>query len=207
MEPADRCVTIPTLDLSDNRTAIHHTWPGIDDSFPTNFGAYFSGYVNAPTAGQYIVTVRTRQAVSMYFDNIEKPVVYEPVVYGKKVNAKQVVNGTVRLEAGYHFFRLLWANNAADPLAEVRMGLSEDALVLFDENNCRTGGLAPSFIDYPSVSTAVNQPVAVEPAFYGGTEVKTYRITPDLPAGLTLDASTGVIQGTVTVSAPSDAEE
>ena len=195
MEPADRCVTIPTLDLSDNKTAIHHTWPGFDDSFPTNFGAHFSGYVNAPTSGQYIVTVRTRQAVSMFFDNIEKP-----VVSGKKVDAEQVFNGTVRLEAGYHFFRLLWANNAADPRAEVRMGLSEDALVLFDESNCRTGGLAPSFFDYPSVSAAVNQPVVVEPALYGGTEVKTYRITPDLPAGLTLDAGTGVIQGTATVS-------
>mgnify|MGYP004466378339 FL=1 len=194
MEPADRCVTIPTLDLSDNKTAIHHTWPGFDDSFPTNFGAHFSGYVNAPTSGQYIVTVRTRQAVSMFFDNIEKP-----VVYGKNPNEEQVFNGTVRLEAGYHFFRLLWANNAADPRAEVRMGLSEDALVLFDESNCRTGGLAPSFFDYPSVSAAVNQPVVVEPALYGGTEVKTYRITPDLPAGLTLDAGTGVIQGTATV--------
>ena len=195
MEPADRCVTIPTLDLSDNKTAIHHTWPGIDDSFPTNFGAHFSGYVNAPTSGQYIVTVRTRQAVSMFFDNIEKP-----VVYGKNPNEEQVFNGTVQLEAGYHFFRLMWANNAADLRAEVRMGLSEDALVLFDESNCRTGGLAPSFFDYPSVSTAVNQPVVVEPALYGGTEVKIYRITPDLPAGLTLDAGTGVIQGTATVS-------
>ena len=195
MEPADRCVTIPTLDLSDNKTAIHHTWPGFDDSFPTNFGAHFSGYVNAPTSGQYIVTVRTRQAVSMFFDNIEKP-----VVYGKNPNEEQVFNGTVRLEAGYHFFRLMWANNAADLRAEVRMGLSEDALVLFDESNCRTGGLAPSFFDYPSVSTAVNQPVVVEPALYGGTEVKIYRITPDLPAGLTLDAGTGVIQGTATVS-------
>ena len=195
MEPADRCVTIPTLDLSDNKTAIHHTWPGFDDSFPTNFGAHFSGYVNAPTSGQYIVTVRTRQAVSMFFDNIEKP-----VVYGKNPNEEQVFNGTVQLEAGYHFFRLMWANNAADPRAEVRMGLSEDALVLFDESNCRTGGLAPSFFDYPSVSTAVNQPVVVEPALYGGTEVKIYRITPDLPAGLTLDAGTGVIQGTATVS-------
>lgn len=195
MEPADRCVTIPTLDLSDNKTAIHHTWPGFDDSFPTNFGAHFSGYVNAPTSGQYIVTVRTRQAVSMFFDNIEKP-----VVYGKNPNEEQVFNGTVQLEAGYHFFRLMWANNAADLRAEVRMGLSEDALVLFDESNCRTGGLAPSFFDYPSVSTAVNQPVVVEPALYGGTEVKIYRITPDLPAGLTLDAGTGVIQGTATVS-------
>ena len=195
MEPADRCVTIPTLDLSDNKTAIHHTWPGFDDSFPTNFGAHFSGYVNAPTSGQYIVTVRTRQAVSMFFDNIEKP-----VVYGKNPNEEQVFNGTVRLEAGYHFFRLMWANNAADLRAEVRMGLSEDALVLFDESNCRTGGLAPSFFDYPSVSAAVNQPVVVEPALYGGTEVKIYRITPDLPSGLTLDAGTGVIQGTATVS-------
>ena len=195
MEPADRCVTIPTLDLSDNKTAIHHTWPGFDDSFPTNFGAHFSGYVNAPTSGQYIVTVRTRQAVSMFFDNIEKP-----VVYGKNPNEEQVFNGTVQLEAGYHFFRLLWSNNAADPRAEVRMGLSEDALVLFDESNCRTGGLAPSFFDYPSVSAALNQPVVVEPALYGGTEVKIYRITPDLPAGLTLDAGTGVIQGTATVS-------
>ena len=195
MEPADRCVTIPTLNLKDQASTYNHTWPGIDDSFPTNFGAHFSGYVNAPTSGQYIVTVRTRQAVSMFFDNIEKP-----VVYGKNPNEEQVFNGTVQLEAGYHFFRLLWANNAADPRAEVRMGLSEDALVLFDESNCRTGGLAPSFFDYPSVSTAVNQPVAVEPALYGGTEVKTYRITPDLPAGLTLDAGTGVIQGTATVS-------
>ena len=195
MEPADRCVTIPTLDLSDNKTAIHHTWPGFDDSFPTNFGAHFSGYVNAPTSGQYIVTVRTRQAVSMFFDNIEKP-----VVYGKNPNEEQVFNGTVQLEAGYHFFRLMWANNAADLRAEVRMGLSEDALVLFDESNCRTGGLAPSFFDYPSVSAALNQPVVVEPALYGGTEVKIYRITPDLPAGLTLDAGTGVIQGTATVS-------
>ena len=195
MEPADRCVTIPTLDLSDNKTAIHHTWPGFDDSFPTNFGAHFSGYVNAPTSGQYIVTVRTRQAVSMFFDNIEKP-----VVYGKNPNEEQVFNGTVRLEAGYHFFRLMWANNAADLRAEVRMGLSEDALVLFDESNCRTGGLTPSFFDYPSVSTAVNQPVVVEPGPYGGTEVKTYRIMPDLPTGLTLDAGTGVIQGTATVS-------
>ena len=202
MEPADRCVTIPTLDLSDNKTAIHQTWPGFDDSFPTNFGAHFSGYVNAPTSGQYIVTVRTRQAVSMFFDNIEKP-----VVSGKNPNEEQVFNGTVRLEAGYHFFRLLWANNAADPRAEVRMGLTEDALVLFDENNCRTGGLAPSFFDYPSVSTAVNQPVVVEPALYGGTEVKTYRITPDLPAGLRLDAGTGVIQGTVTVGVVSRPEE
>lgn len=82
------------------------------------------------------------------------------------------------------------------------MGLSEDALVLFDESNCRTGGLAPSFFDYPSVSTAVNQPVVVEPALYGGTEVKTYRITPDLPAGLKLDDGTGVIQGTATVGVP-----
>ena len=197
MEPADRCVTIPTLDLSDNMTAIHHTWPGFDDSFPTHFGAHFSGYVSAPTSGQYIVTVRTRQAVSMFFDNIERP-----VVSGKKASVERAVNGTVQLEAGYHFFRLMWANNAADPLVEVRMGLSEDAMVLFDESNCMTGGLAPSFFDYPSVSAAVNQPVMVEPSLYGGTEVKTYRITPDLPAGLTLDAGTGVIQGTATVGMP-----
>lgn len=197
MEPADRCVTIPTLDLFDNKTATQRTWPGIDDSFPTRFAAHFSGYVNAPTSGQYIVTVRTRQAVSMFFDNIEKP-----VVSGKKVNAEQVFNGTVRLQAGYHYFRLLWANNAADPRAEVRMGLTEDTLVLFDENNCRVGGLAPSFLEYPSVSTVVNQPVVVEPSLYGGTEVKTYRITPDLPAGLKLDDGTGVIQGTATVGVP-----
>ena len=195
MEPADRCVTIPTLNLKDQASTYNHTWPGIDDSFPSFFGAHFSGYVNAPTSGQYIVTVRTRQAVSMFFDNIEKP-----VVYGKNPNEEQVFNGTVQLEAGYHFFRLMWANNAADLRAEVRMGLSEDALVLVDESNCRTGGLAPSFFDYPSVSAALNQLVVVEPALYGGTEVKTYRITPDLPAGLTLDAGTGVIQGTATVS-------
>ena len=198
MEPADRCVTIPTLNLTDQASTYNHTWPGIDNSFPSFFGAHFSGYVNAPTSGQYIVTVRTSQAVSMYFDSKT-----EPIFSARLASVERVVNGTVRLEAGYHFFRLLWSNNAGDPRAEVRMGLSEDALVLFDENNCRTGGLAPSFFDYPSVSAAVNQPVVVEPALYGGTEVKTYRITPDLPAGLRLDSGTGVIQGMVTVSSVS----
>ena len=197
MEPADRCVTIPTLNLTDQASTSNHTWPGIDNSFPLFFGAHFSGYVNAPTSGQYIVTVRTRQAVSMYFDNKA-----EPILSARLASVERAVNGTVQLEAGYHFFRLMWANNAADPLVEVRMGLSEDAMVLFDESNCMTGGLAPSFFDYPSVSAAVNQPVMVEPSLYGGTEVKTYRITPDLPAGLTLDAGTGVIQGTATVGVP-----
>ena len=195
MEPADRCVTIPTLNLKDQASTYNHTWPGIDDSFPSFFGAHFSGYVNAPTSGKYIITMRTSQAVAMYIDKKA-----EPIFSAGFSKVERVVNGTTWLDAGYHYFRLLWANLDNNPRAEVRMGLSEDALVLLDENNCMTGGLAPSFFDYPSVSTAVNQPVVVEPALYGGTEVKIYRITPDLPAGLTLDAGTGVIQGTATVS-------
>mgnify|MGYP001032481342 FL=1 len=199
MEPADRCVTIPTLDLFDNKTATQRTWPGIDDSFPTRFAAHFSGYVNAPTSGKYIITMRTSQAVAMYIDKKA-----DPIFSAGFSKVERVVNGTTWLDAGYHYFRLLWANLDNNPRAEVRMGLSEDALVLFDESNCRTGGLAPSFFDYPSVSAALNQLVVVEPALYGGTEVKIYRITPDLPAGLTLDAGTGVIQGTVTVGVVSD---
>lgn len=64
---------------------------------------------------------------------------------------------------------------------------------------------APVNLVYPSASLTATKTVAISPLTptVGGGAVITYTVSPALPAGLTINASTGVISGTATVLSPS----
>src|ERR1035438_4315892 len=64
---------------------------------------------------------------------------------------------------------------------------------------------APTNLSYPnnnSASFVSGTSVNISPASISGTTPITYSISPALPTGLTINSSTGVISGTLTVVQP-----
>ena len=196
LEPADNCLTIHSLNLTDSISAADNTWPGYDDSFTSVFGSYFTAYYRAEAAGNYTFQITTRQSVMLYLDSDETPTLVGPNTSGMD----KTYTASTTLQAGYHFIRIMWADYASDPRLEVSVGLNGQ-LRLLDDSNCRLGGLAPVALHFPSIAAVVGQRVAVAPSVYGGTEIREVTAQPALPAGLVWNVERGQIEGTVSVGA------
>jgi hypothetical protein len=182
------------------------------DAQPTVFSARYRGKIFISTAGTYTFYVSSDDASYLVIDGTATAQTAGTpyTVNNGGAHANQMISGTATLSVGWHNLLLLYGQNPSNSYLSLQYagpagsGISQQVIpsnVLCTAIESVPTGLAyaPGATTYAAGSTASS----AAPTVYGGnTTPVTYAITNagSLPAGITINAATGVLSANGTVA-------
>ena len=196
-EPVHACVAVSQpLNFTEGYhiEKVHH-WPGLDDGINKAFNAEIMGFFTASVKGEYAFHFWTTNAMVVRVDNE----VVTRLGYAGGAITDIVI--TLNLTAGHHLLDLQRTQYDLFAILRVMWKTPESDWALFDGNSLRFTGRAPSFVQFPTLSTLVGMPVNTTRPIVHAAMVNRFSVEPVLPAKLGMNEATGVVQGSVAAPA------
>ncbi|KAK8811560.1 hypothetical protein WA158_003294 [Blastocystis sp. Blastoise] len=187
----DICRTELSLNFTDNYVAGSggHSWNGLNDKFNDYFTATFNGYLDIPSSSVYTFYLSNDAGAQVYIDN-------EIVIdHDGCTNKNDIITKDINLNQGLHYLRILYSEK--DTLAALSLSISSSSLPqqIVSSSLLYQGSYPPSFLVYPSISGLIHSPIVKATPTSRGI-ITSYSVYPNLPAGITIDETTGEIYGT-----------
>lgn len=185
-EPVHACVAVSQpLNFTEGYhiEKVHH-WPGLDDGINKAFNAEIMGFFTASVKGEYAFHFWTTNAMVVRVDNE----VVTRLGYAGGAITDIVI--TLNLTAGHHLLDLQRTQYDLFAILRVMWKTPESDWALFDGNSLRFTGRAPSFVQFPTLSTLVGMPVNTTRPIVHAAMVNRFSVEPVLPAKLGMNEAT-----------------
>lgn len=193
--PRSTCVQVQqTLNFTEkfHIEKVHH-WPGIPDSFGTNFLMKLVGSFYIEREAEYEFYTRGTNAIRISIDSV----VMIEMGYAGGSYSESTAN--VTLTEGYHLLTIYYNHYDLDAhLAVVYRVLGTSSWNSFSHDNLFYNGRGPSFLKYEDIQAHVGETVNTTFSRLRMGAATKFTISPTLPTGLVMNEETGRLTGSIT---------